>query len=556
MVDVIVQAPRYQILDAKSGAPVLAQGEPAKPLASRFDPQREAARLVDSAGDLDGTPCVVAGVAGAAIAMELLERGASPVVIVEKDTQARDVARRVPAWAQLFDHPAVSWICPASSATLTSALQESPTATPRVFALRSLIDYGDADWKALLEAMHAFRASREVNGRTLQTFEAAWTQNFFGNLPALVRSPDLQTELRGLQGHPWLIVAPGPSLGDQLDDIALAQNGAVLVAVNAALPILGQAGIVPDFGMLVDPQPALRWMLTHLPRHLIVEATVHPSTVRAAADRTRFVAADFPALDVVSPFLTHRPPHLPSGGSVATSALSLALKSKAKAIAFAGFDLAYAKDLYHTAGAPTDLARVLHASRLNPALTTDKRLYRRQGMLRRPGWNGKDVWTDQKMVGYLRWMEQAIAKNGVPVADTTPRGLAKAGMSHVSLREWLAPFQSRGSTRSDSASPRLVERVEPLMKHLQGLANQFAALEELAHHVVDTGSVGQAAKLDARLKALSPELNRLLSLSMQGLLGDPQQLQHTPPDVFYQAVARSLTSNRRCIRKAAEQLAR
>lgn len=88
-------------------------------------------------------------------------------------------------------------------------------------------------------------------------FQARWTINSIVNLSEVLNSPNFfsHVDITKLEGKPALIVAAGPSLNDEIENIKLIkeQGKAYIFAVGSAVNTLIKYGIMPDALFSYDP---------------------------------------------------------------------------------------------------------------------------------------------------------------------------------------------------------------------------------------------------------------------------------------------------------------
>ncbi len=76
---------------------------------------------------------------------------------------------------------------------------------------------------------------------------------FLQNVPSLLHNPGVTSLRNVFEGRPAIVVAAGPSLERNLHLLKEAKSRALIVAVDAALPTLVLAGILPDVLVAIDP---------------------------------------------------------------------------------------------------------------------------------------------------------------------------------------------------------------------------------------------------------------------------------------------------------------
>ena len=80
--------------------------------------------------------------------------------------------------------------------------------------------------------------------------------SFLQNVPSLLHNPGVATLRNLFEGRPAIVVSAGPSLEKNLHLLKEAKSRALIVAVDAALPTLVLAGILPDVLVAIDPVSA------------------------------------------------------------------------------------------------------------------------------------------------------------------------------------------------------------------------------------------------------------------------------------------------------------
>ncbi|HUJ89650.1 MAG TPA: 6-hydroxymethylpterin diphosphokinase MptE-like protein [Syntrophorhabdales bacterium] len=77
---------------------------------------------------------------------------------------------------------------------------------------------------------------------------------FLQNVPSLLHNPGVVSLKNLFEGRPAIVVAAGPSLERNVHLLKQAKSRALIVAVDAALPTLVLAGILPDVLVAIDPK--------------------------------------------------------------------------------------------------------------------------------------------------------------------------------------------------------------------------------------------------------------------------------------------------------------
>ena len=351
--------------ESRSGSPTAAAGgmgeEPAMQLASRFDPEAEAAKLVAEV-DPGATACVVLmglGLGYAAAALHAATGGDGLMIVYEPEVALlRAVLERI-------DHS--EWL--ASPGTLLLAGAE----VGRAELIRAV--EGRAVLLTSGTRLIELPVTRRLHGKSLDHFAQAVTRvtaycrthvatalvntsrthrNLTANVAAYAGGATTD-DLHGVaRGVPAVCVAAGPSLVrnvDLLRDPAV-RDRVVLIAVQTALKPLLDRGIRPDFVTALDYAQISRRFYEGLPNlpdvTLVAEPKAHPS-----------ILADFPGPIRTTPsgFLNklldesgrHRIP-LKQGATVAHLSFYLARHLGCDPIILTGQDLGFSDALYYCPG--------------------------------------------------------------------------------------------------------------------------------------------------------------------------------------------------------------
>lgn len=183
---------------------------------------------------------------------------------------------------------------------------------------------------------------------------------FMANIPHILRKPGV-TKLKDLfKGRPAIIVSGGPSLEKNFHLLKKAKGRAIIVAVDAMLPTLLPAGIVPDFVAGIDPTPEAIALFKDLPelknvpficfpQYAHEPVNIHPGLMFINSVPGNIVFQWLSSLWEDKGFIA------PFGGSVAHFAFSAAEYMGADVIALIGQDFSYAEK-YHAG----DTTKLLH----------------------------------------------------------------------------------------------------------------------------------------------------------------------------------------------------
>lgn len=393
---------------ARSGVPTVRRDGAS--LVSTFDPQNEASRALAPVPDADFL--LLPGLGAGYWAEAVVAATDLPVVVAEAD----------PSWfAEVLRHRDLTplWKC----ARVVPLLGPDPGcvgdflsryACDRVETLpwRPLVTQ-EPEWhRALADEVHRAQTRVRVNRATWQRFGSLWKRNLEKN-EAWGEARPLES-LRGLwAGVPGVIAAAGPSLADTFSWLEAHRSRFVLIAVDTAWPALAARNLFPDVLLVLDGQYANARHVDRAPPEstlVVTEWVGPPRAFRLAPGRTYVATTSLPFLRVRESHRWGTLGALPSGGSVATAAWSLALHLGCWLVAFAGLDLGYPQGQTHVPGSQFEEALHRRSHRLRPAEIGGLGLGPEVATWR-PSMDGGLVKSDPRMDLYRDWLAASAAQH-------------------------------------------------------------------------------------------------------------------------------------------------
>lgn len=264
----------------------------------------------------------------------------------------------------------------------------------------------------------------KTDQNTLAFFGNFYARNVIGNARQILKSHTIN-QLSGMipNDRPAVIIAAGPSLKKNINDLKEAKGRAFLIAVDTALKPLIAAGIIPDLFVTVDGNKPVELFdqeeIWKTP--VLLSADVNNEMVRKHTGKKIFYynGEEF----IRKLYLAHGIPcsGLPSGGSVSNSAFSLAEKLGFQTIILVGQDLAYTGNRSHMEG--TFSEEEIKKKRVNATAMVEDQ-------------EGNMVPTQPNMLMFLQWFEdQMKEKPELKVIDATEGGAKKKGAVIMTLKD-------------------------------------------------------------------------------------------------------------------------
>ena len=214
---------------------------------------------------------------------------------------------------------------------------------------------------------------------------------------------DVASVFGAFKGKCGLVVAPGPTLSDNLEDLRQwHRQGHPLIAVDAAVKPLLKAGLTPDYVLAIDRKPAIFSMLDGAfeplkDSTLIYHPVVEPR-VLAHWQGPRLVAySPSPQYDAIRK--RHPRGNLWAAGTVMHAAVDFAVQTGCRQVRLYGVDLAFPGDRYYAGD-------VDHDRKFMDKATAGGRASGERWVV---NGHGEKIRSIANFVLYLRQLEQFIA---------------------------------------------------------------------------------------------------------------------------------------------------
>jgi hypothetical protein len=433
-----------KIETAASGAPTLVfQG---LYVHSKRDPEREAERLVGSAGDAgDEEAALVLGFGLGYAAVALAAKfPARPIIIVEKRPELLKKALEVRDLRTLLTRERLVFVLGGDGGGVTDALslfESSPGVPPLTIWNRTLTGM-DEEWYAGVEdRIRTWNSRTKVNRATQKRFGKRWVRNLSKNLEIVRDVPGIS----GLEGIlrerdvPVFLAAAGPTLDDVGPFLNEISKRCLVVAVDTSLRFLLAHSVDPDFVVSVDPQ---YWNFRHLvpasKTRLVAESAVYPPCLRFPFEGIFLCGSLFPLGRFIEDRVDPKG-DLGAGGSVATSAWDFVRLLGPRNVWIAGLDLAFPELKTHFHGAFFEEKSLAESSRFSTVETWNFRLLMDGQPFLAKQRGGGAILTDKRLSLYAAWFESRF--NLFPELKNyslSAEGLELKGLETRTLEELLA----------------------------------------------------------------------------------------------------------------------
>lgn len=461
---------------SKTGKPVATMADPetgrAVALASRYDPDKEAAKLTATI-DHTQKACVVVLGFGLGYHVDVIARKLGPrdlLILFEPDLGlVRAVLEQIDYAEWLCqrglilagpdtDRPALLKRLESRSGTLTLGTQIVTHPPSRQRHAEAFTQFS----KTVTEALAFCR----TNVATALVNAARTVRNLTCNLAPYAAGATVAELENAAKGYPAICVGAGPSLVKNLDllkDPAIRSN-VVLIGVQTTLKPMLDRGITPDFVTAIDYSQICTRFYENLPplpnTTLVAECKAHPAILEAYPGPVRVCASSLN--DQLLGDLARPIPAMKSATTVAHLSFYLAQLLGCDPIMFIGQDLGFSDGLYYAPGTAVHDVWAPELGAFNSIETMEwTRIVRMRGNLRRSeDIHGRPIFTDEQMSTYLSQFERDFGdaqRAGFTLIDATEGGMPKRHTTAMPLREAL----EQHATRPVPTLPRADTELDP-----------------------------------------------------------------------------------------------
>ncbi len=420
-------------------------------LHSKYDPQREATDFVAGLDAEDAACVVLCGLGLGYHLKALYDRfGDETVVFVsEPDLVTIKTALETTDLSKNLATGRVIILTSHDKAILHERLHDHATGLMfgTVFAVPTVARDHEADFHAVCrQGILDFAAFARMSLMTLVRNAEITARNITNNLPTYVSTPPPDVLRDRFTGCPAILVAAGPSLAKNVDQLVDLQDKAVIIAAQTTLRPLLARGIRPHFVTSLDFSDLSRQFFEGLDIPDDVVLVAEPKASWPVVDTFRGGEAGSPhrvvmldnvfAHHCIGEALAKRSPMEP-GATVMHLAFYLAQWLGCDPIIFIGQDLGFGGHCYYAPGVAIHRAWTPELGRFGTLEMKEwERIARQRNTLRKvPDINGRPIYTDEQMFTYLEQFERDFAKCPAKVIDATEGGARKRGSEVMTLAE-------------------------------------------------------------------------------------------------------------------------
>lgn len=350
----------------------------------------------------------------------------------------------------------------------------------------------------------------------MAAYSRVYLRTALRNLPLVARNPTVTVLHKLFADVPAILVAAGPSLDKNVEQLRHYKGRAVLIGINQSLRAMRAAGVEPDICLAIDPLN-MSYHFDGKPTPVLGVCPSVASEVWALGEKT----FSFPAARDTEGWLYDAmgvPQYWHVGNSVAHHAFHLAMHLGCNPVVIVGQDLALNGQQYYARNAGDGGEKQLVPE--GDTLST-KEMYDRAALaqgderhfdavqvddtlkLREvPGWGGAAVTTTTDLLPMLSLYGRMAkaASTLVRVINATEGGARIDGTEEVPLASVEAntkPFFDVDVAGKLAAALQPVDRRQALLKALKPIRRNLEKLGEVADNMLARTQRGPSAARDA-----------------------------------------------------------
>ncbi len=351
--------------------------------------------------------------------------------------------------------------------------------------------------KHMLETMIYFMNKTKIYRNTIYNFRDEFAAHALSNMYDYLWQTDTHylkecLAEEDLSDVPAIIVAAGPSLNKNVQELKRAKGKALILVVDAALRAVVNAGITPDLGMTVDARVADRFFegidISTFP--FVFEAISREEIVKRHTGKHFY--DEFPCNMFAKAVIEKKGYVLDdilTGGSISTSAFSLVKALGFKKIVFIGQDLAFTGGQSYNSGLKMDEKE-------------NEQHQKKRVIVQVKGNDGTMLDTDYQMDMYRKWIENEILKlpEDITVINATEGGAKIEGAKVMTLKEVIDSctkeidfeklLQEVPLAFSEEERQDIINEIKEEPKHLEEVKENIKRATEVAEQLE------QASKYD------------------------------------------------------------
>jgi len=253
----------YEISISLAGCPTLshidAKGSK-KYLLSKYDPMREAYRLIQLLDIGDISNFIVVGIGLGYHITELIKLAPahSKIIVIETDPHLAKLAFATNDLKDLLIQPGLTFVLPNEPTDVLPGLEKEKVNFSlngyRLVQQNALSEVKAERTNKLLAAIKDFYQASTIELKTQSVRSKTFYHNIYKNYSNWLSSSGVNTLKNSLPNIPAIICSAGPSLDKNIQNLKVKRDNYLLISVATALKPLLANKITPDFIVTIDPE--------------------------------------------------------------------------------------------------------------------------------------------------------------------------------------------------------------------------------------------------------------------------------------------------------------
>ncbi|HEY2588258.1 MAG TPA: 6-hydroxymethylpterin diphosphokinase MptE-like protein [Tepidisphaeraceae bacterium] len=358
-------------------------------------------------------------------------------------------------------------------------------------------------------------------------------QNIAKNIAWYIATPPVSRLHDRHRGKPAVIVSAGPSLRKNKHLLPKLKGHAVLIATQTMLKPMLEMGVEPDYVTSLDYHEICTRFFEKLPPNLGTELVAEPKATggvfRLHTGPVTLLGNRF--AELILREMKPNKTELPGGATVAHLAFYLAEYMGSDPIIFVGQDLGFSDGLCYAPGTSyEDVWRPELSRFCTVEMKQWEQIVRERYILRRiPDYQGRAMYTEERLFTYLQQFEKDFAATKACVIDATEGGAAKRGATPMTLADAIGQFcaEPLPTISQDHRGLKwgrvgecieLIEKRREEGRQIEEISRQtLPLLEEIRDHIENQArvnrAIGEIDGLRARMNGLGPTYDLVTELT-------------------------------------------
>ncbi len=505
-----------EVEKAKTGVPTVKVELDGKKqyLLSKYDPESEAKRMVDKLDEEGVRHVLFIGIGmGYHIDSYMEANPHVKISIYEPNEEILHAFLSNRSLNKLLIQQLQSIFTGTEEELLTGEIQKLLAASNNILSLVTLPKYekmyGEQIHLLLQKVLDSVKDRHSIVA-TNAAFQKRWTINSIKNFPTVLKTPNILHDIdrSNFVGKPALIVAAGPSLNEEFENIRYIKENrlAYIFSVGSAINALIEQEIYPDAACTYDPQEINYRVIQRIKDDQITEIPLIFGTsvgFETLVDYPGRMLHMLISQDTIAPALLsykdgNKLDWVNDAPSIAVVTFLLLAKLGVSDIILVGQNLAYLEHQHYAKGIDygTDSQKIIDKN-LKYAFNV-KDVY------------GNDVKTSDGFNRMRQQLEMYIAANpAVKVWNTTKSGAAIAGTEFRDLGELVTRILNERQVQQSWSNAKNNYDVSSLSDKLNDLQVQSSRLSVTLHDSLDIVQSIQVAIESKRTKTIELYYNQL-----------------------------------------------